>query len=141
MNGYGLTYVSYLEKQTFARGSRLTLFSPFLSVGNAIASHMKILKVAFTGSTLVGRAVMKAAAGSNLKNVTLELGGKSPNIIFDDADVDQAVSWAAFGIMVSQLAPKVSRVLVLTPCLPLVSFSSTTDRVSLNCSGHSEPCN
>lgn len=48
-----------------------------LTVGNAIASHQKILKVAFTGSTLVGRQVMKAAATSNLKNVTLELGGKS----------------------------------------------------------------
>jgi aldehyde dehydrogenase (NAD+) len=69
-----------------------------LTVGNAIASHMKILKVAFTGSTLVGRQVMKAAASSNLKNVTLELGGKSPNIIFDDADIDEAVSWACFGI-------------------------------------------
>jgi len=69
-----------------------------MTVGNAISSHMDILKVAFTGSTLVGRQVMKAAAASNLKNVTLELGGKSPNIIFDDADLDQAVSWSAFGI-------------------------------------------
>lgn len=48
--------------------------------GAAIASHMKIEKVAFTGSTLVGRAIMKAAAESNLKKVTLELGGKSPNV-------------------------------------------------------------
>ncbi|KAG1817365.1 aldehyde dehydrogenase domain-containing protein [Suillus variegatus] len=68
------------------------------SVGNAISSHMRIEKVAFTGSTLVGRKVMEAAAKSNLKNVTLELGGKSPNIIFDDADIEQAVNWAAFGI-------------------------------------------
>ncbi|KAF9232075.1 aldehyde dehydrogenase domain-containing protein [Melanogaster broomeanus] len=68
------------------------------TVGNAISHHMKIEKVAFTGSTLVGRKVMEAAAKSNLKNVTLELGGKSPNIIFDDADLEQAVNWAAFGI-------------------------------------------
>ncbi|KAI6157364.1 aldehyde dehydrogenase [Pisolithus tinctorius] len=68
------------------------------TVGNAIASHMRIHKVAFTGSTLVGRKVMEAAAKSNLKNITLELGGKSPNIIFDDADLEQAVNWAAFGI-------------------------------------------
>jgi len=68
------------------------------TVGAAIASHMHIEKVAFTGSTLVGRHIMKAAAASNLKNVTLELGGKSPNIVFDDADVDAAVRWAAFGI-------------------------------------------
>ncbi|GAA5997828.1 aldehyde dehydrogenase family protein [Rhodotorula paludigena] len=67
-------------------------------VGAAISSHMKILKVAFTGSTLVGRQIMKAAAQSNLKPVTLELGGKSPNIVFDDADLDQAASWGAFGL-------------------------------------------
>jgi aldehyde dehydrogenase (NAD+) len=48
---------------------------------------MDIDKVAFTGSTAVGRQIMKAAASSNLKKVTLELGGKSPNIVFDDADI------------------------------------------------------
>ena len=69
------------------------------TAGAAISSHMKIEKVAFTGSTLVGRKVMEAAAKSNLKTVTLELGGKSPNIIFDDADLDQAVNWAAHGIL------------------------------------------
>jgi len=68
------------------------------TVGAAISSHMHIEKVAFTGSTLVGRVIMKAAAASNLKNVTLELGGKSPNIVFNDADLDAAVRWAAFGI-------------------------------------------
>ncbi|KAI0962715.1 hypothetical protein AcW1_000010 [Taiwanofungus camphoratus] len=68
------------------------------TVGQAITEHMDIEKVAFTGSTLVGRKIMETAAKSNLKNVTLELGGKSPNIIFDDADLDQAVNWAAFGI-------------------------------------------
>ena len=69
------------------------------TAGAAISSHMKIEKVAFTGSTLVGRKVMEAAAKSNLKTVTLELGGKSPNIIFDDADLDQAVNWTAHGIL------------------------------------------
>lgn len=68
------------------------------TVGAAISSHMHIEKVAFTGSTLVGRHIMKAAAASNLKNVTLELGGKSPNIVFDDANIDDAVRWSAFGI-------------------------------------------
>ena len=69
------------------------------TAGTAISSHMKIGKVAFTGSTIVGRKVMEAAAKSNLKPVTLELGGKSPNIIFDDADLDQAVNWASHGIL------------------------------------------
>jgi aldehyde dehydrogenase (NAD+) len=68
------------------------------TAGAAISSHMKIEKVAFTGSTIVGRKIMEAAAKSNLKTVTLELGGKSPNIIFDDADLDQAVNWASHGI-------------------------------------------
>jgi len=68
------------------------------TAGAAISSHMDIDKVAFTGSTVVGRQVMKAAASSNLKKVTLELGGKSPNIVFDDADIDNAISWVNFGI-------------------------------------------
>ena len=66
-------------------------------MGAAISEHPEIRKVAFTGSGPVGRMVMKAAAASNLKTVTLELGGKSPNIIFEDADLEQAVRWAAFG--------------------------------------------
>ncbi|KAJ7595491.1 NAD-dependent aldehyde dehydrogenase [Mycena floridula] len=68
------------------------------TVGAAITAHMLIEKVAFTGSTLVGRKVMEAAAKSNLKNVTLELGGKSPSIVFDDADIEQAVDWCFHGL-------------------------------------------
>ncbi|KAI6013734.1 aldehyde dehydrogenase [Pisolithus microcarpus] len=71
-------------------------------VGSAISSHMRIQKIAFTGSTLVGRKIMEAAAKSNLKNVTLELGGKSPNIIFNDADLEQAVHWAMLGVFFNQ---------------------------------------
>ncbi|KZP26108.1 aldehyde dehydrogenase [Athelia psychrophila] len=70
--------------------------------GAALAEHMDVLKIAFTGSTPVGRKIMEAAAKTNLKNVTLELGGKSPNIVFDDADLDQAVNWTAFGIFWNQ---------------------------------------
>ena len=68
-------------------------------VGRAIAEHMGIDKIAFTGSTFTGRKIMEAAARSNLKNVTLELGGKSPNIIFNDADLDLAIDWSAHGIL------------------------------------------
>ncbi|THH27889.1 hypothetical protein EUX98_g6300 [Antrodiella citrinella] len=68
------------------------------TAGAAIAEHPHIDKVAFTGSTLVGRKIMEASARTNLKNVTLELGGKSPNIIFDDADIDQAVKFTSHGI-------------------------------------------
>jgi aldehyde dehydrogenase (NAD+) len=69
------------------------------TAGNALSSHPRIEKIAFTGSTLVGRKVMEAAAKSNLKKVTLELGGKSPNIIFNDADLEKAVGWTAHGIL------------------------------------------
>lgn len=69
------------------------------TVGQAISEHPAIEKVAFTGSTLTGRKILKAAAETNLKVVTLELGGKSPTIIFDDADLDQAVKWASHGIL------------------------------------------
>ena len=68
------------------------------TAGAALAAHMDVDKVAFTGSTVIGRQIMKAAASSNLKKVTLELGGKSPNVVFDDADIEQAVSWVNFGI-------------------------------------------
>jgi aldehyde dehydrogenase (NAD+) len=61
------------------------------TAGAALARHMDVDKVAFTGSTEVGHLIMRAAADSNLKRVTLELGGKSPNIIFADADMDKAV--------------------------------------------------
>ncbi|EXJ92204.1 hypothetical protein A1O3_00754 [Capronia epimyces CBS 606.96] len=67
--------------------------------GEAIAKHMDIRKVSFTGSVIAGRAVKKAAAESNLKNVTLELGGKSPLIVFEDADLAKAVPAAAFSIL------------------------------------------
>lgn len=66
--------------------------------GAAMAAHMDIDKIAFTGSTIVGRSIMIAAAKSNIKKVTLELGGKSPNIVFKDADIDKAISWVNFGI-------------------------------------------
>ncbi len=68
------------------------------TAGAAIARHMDVDKVAFTGSTEVGQLVMEAAAKSNLKRVTLELGGKSPNIVFADTDLDDAVEGAHFGL-------------------------------------------
>ena len=72
------------------------------TAGAAIARHMDIDKVAFTGSTQVGRLIMEAAAKSNLKGVTLEMGGKSPNIIFADSDLDEAVEGAHLGVFSNQ---------------------------------------
>src|ERR1700733_11488606 len=68
------------------------------TAGAAIARHMDVDKVAFTGSTEVGHLIMQAAGKSNLKRVSLELGGKSPNIVFADADMDQAIEGSHFGL-------------------------------------------
>jgi phenylacetaldehyde dehydrogenase len=68
------------------------------TAGAAIASHPDVDKVAFTGSTEIGHVIMQAAGKSNLKRVSLELGGKSPNIIFADADIEQAAAGAANAI-------------------------------------------
>jgi aldehyde dehydrogenase (NAD+) len=72
------------------------------TAGGAIARHMDIDKVAFTGSNEVGHLIMKAAAETNLKRVTLELGGKSPNIVFADADMEQAVEGSHFALFFNQ---------------------------------------
>jgi acyl-CoA reductase-like NAD-dependent aldehyde dehydrogenase len=73
----------------------VTGFGP--GAGSSIAEHPAIDKVAFTGSTEVGKIILKASAG-NLKKVSLELGGKAPNIIFPDADLDQAVPTSMMGV-------------------------------------------
>jgi len=67
------------------------------TAGAAIAAPGGIAKIAFTGSTEVGKHIVRAAAG-NLKKVTLELGGKSPVVVFDDADLDRAVGGTAMGV-------------------------------------------
>jgi aldehyde dehydrogenase (NAD+) len=72
------------------------------TAGAAIARHMDVDKLAFTGSTEVGHLVMEAAAKSNLKRVTLELGGKSPNIVFADADMDAAIEGAHHSLFFNQ---------------------------------------
>jgi len=66
--------------------------------GAAIAAHEDVDKVAFTGSTEVGKMIAQAAGKTNLKKVTLELGGKSPNVVFKDADMSVAIPGAAHGI-------------------------------------------
>ena len=68
------------------------------SAGSRLSEHPNVDKIAFTGSTITGRAIMKAAA-TNLKNITLETGGKSPLLVFDDCDLEQAVKWSHMGIM------------------------------------------
>ncbi|MGO6679076.1 aldehyde dehydrogenase family protein [Rhizobium leguminosarum] len=81
--------------------------------GQAIIDHRQVDKLAFTGSGPVGSKIM-AAAARDIKRVSLELGGKSPFVVFDDADIDKAVEWIMFGIFWNQgqVCSATSRVLV-----------------------------
>jgi aldehyde dehydrogenase (NAD+) len=81
--------------------------------GSALATHPHVDKIAFTGSTATAREVMKLAAGT-LKNVTFETGGKSPLLVFGDAQLDEAARWAHVGVMsnMGQVCTATSRILV-----------------------------
>src|SRR5437588_9840303 len=72
------------------------------TAGAALTSHMDVDKIAFTGEGSTGQIIMEAAAKSNLKRISLELGGKSPNVVFADADLDAAVEGAYFGLFFNQ---------------------------------------
>ncbi len=85
----------------FPPGSAQLLLGPGGTVGHALAASMEVDKVAFTGGTATGRKIMAAATG-NIKNVTLELGGKSPCIVFADADFEVALEYAMFAIFAGQ---------------------------------------
>ena len=78
----------------------LSGFGP--TAGAALAMHPDVNKVAFTGSTAVGHKILEMAAKSNLKKVSLELGGKSPLIVLDDADIDLAINTAHVGLFLNQ---------------------------------------
>lgn len=94
-----LRLASLINEAGFPPGVVNILVGYGTTVGDAMSAHPKIEKLSFTGSTLVGRKIMENAAKSNLKDVTLELGGKSPNIIFNDADLDLAIDWSSHGIL------------------------------------------
>lgn len=91
-------YLAHLAKEAGIPDGVINVVTGFgPTAGAAICSHMDVDTISFTGSTEVGRIVMGAAAASNLKSVSLELGGKSPLIIFNDTDVNMAVqiAWQA----------------------------------------------
>ena len=69
------------------------------TTGALLASHMQIRKISFTGSIPTGKKIQELAARSNLKRVTLELGGKSPALVFDDCNLDNAVTWTTNAIL------------------------------------------
>lgn len=95
-------YVARLIKEAGFPPGVVNIINGLGSVaGRALAEHGDVDKIAFTGSTATGKEVMRMAAG-NLKAVTLETGGKSPLIVFEDAELDQAVRWAHEGVMANQ---------------------------------------
>ncbi len=89
-----------IQEVGFPAGT-FNLVNGFGDAGAALAAHMEVDKVAFTGSTEVGYEIVKASAG-NLKRISLELGGKSPNIIYADADIEGAIKGAASAIFFNQ---------------------------------------
>jgi acyl-CoA reductase-like NAD-dependent aldehyde dehydrogenase len=97
-----LLLAEVLEEAEIPAGVFNVVPGPGETVGARLAEHPHVDKIAFTGSTEVGKLIAKASAASNLKRVSLELGGKSPNIVFADADLARAVSGAFLGIFFNQ---------------------------------------
>ena len=89
------------DKVGLPAGTANLVIGPGSAVGNLLAESIDVDMVTFTGSTTVGQNIMRAAAG-NVKKIGLELGGKSPNVIFADTDIDAAVEWAMIGIFFNQ---------------------------------------
>ncbi len=95
-----LRLATFIHEVGFPKGVVNILLGAGPVVGQSIAEHHEVDKVAFTGGTATGRKIMQAATG-NLKKLSLELGGKSPNIVFADADFEVALDYAMFGIFVN----------------------------------------
>jgi len=108
-----LRLATWIEELEFPKGVVNIVLGAGPIVGHALAASHLVDKIAFTGGTKTGRAIMQAAVG-NLKKISLELGGKSPNIIFADADFDTAVDYALYGIFANagQVCSAGSRLLV-----------------------------
>lgn len=108
-----LYFANLIAEAGFPPGVVNIINGPGREAGAALASHRDVDKIAFTGSTGTAREIMRMAAGT-LKNMTLETGGKSPLLIFDDAELDNAVEWAHLGIMSNQgqICTATSRILV-----------------------------
>ncbi|XP_014217054.1 aldehyde dehydrogenase, mitochondrial [Copidosoma floridanum] len=91
-------YLAQLTKEAGFPSGVVNVVPGYGDAGASLVYHRNVDKIAFTGSTEIGQLVQEGAAKTNLKRTTLELGGKSPNIIFKDADLDHAVETAHFGL-------------------------------------------
>jgi aldehyde dehydrogenase (NAD+)/phenylacetaldehyde dehydrogenase len=92
-----LAFAEILREAGYPEGAFNVVPGPGSTAGSALVDHPDVDKIAFTGSTEVGRRIMAQAAATN-KRISLELGGKSPNILFADADIDAATKGALTGI-------------------------------------------
>ncbi len=110
-----LEFARFFEECGLPKGV-VNVVTGFGETGAAIVAHQDVDKIAFTGSMEVGKIIMRSAADT-LKKVSLELGGKSPNIFFADADFESAVDGALFGVFVNQgeVCSAGSRVLIQRP--------------------------
>jgi betaine-aldehyde dehydrogenase len=110
-----LEFARFFEEAGLPKGV-VNVVTGYGETGAAIVSHRDVDKIAFTGSVEVGKVIMRSAADT-LKKVSLELGGKSPNIFFADADFEAAVDGALFGVFINQgeVCSAGSRVLVERP--------------------------
>ncbi|HKE37070.1 MAG TPA: aldehyde dehydrogenase family protein [Candidatus Baltobacteraceae bacterium] len=108
-----LRLAAIFEELDFPPGVVNVVLGAGTTVGHALAASMQVDKIAFTGGTKTGRSIMQAAT-SNLKKISLEIGGKSPNVVFADADFDTAVDYALFGIFANsgQVCSAGSRLIV-----------------------------
>lgn len=93
-----LAIAPLFEKAGFPKGVVQVVTGPG-EVGAMLANHMRIRKISFTGSISTGKKIQEAAAKSNLKRVTLELGGKSPAVVFEDANLDNALTWTVNALL------------------------------------------
>ncbi|KAF5664281.1 aldehyde dehydrogenase (nad+) [Fusarium heterosporum] len=95
---YGQKLAQLIVEAGFPPGVVNVLCGLGKEAGQALADHNEVRKISFTGSAGVGRSILASAAKTNLKKVTLELGGKGPSIVFPDADWENALAYATFGI-------------------------------------------
>lgn len=112
----GMLVCQLIKEAGFPPGV-VNVLNGWVEAGEAIGRHMDIDKVAFTGSSLVGHKIVSMSAESNLKKVTLELGGKSPLIVFADCDLNQAMEVVNFGnfFNVGQCCCAATRIFVERP--------------------------
>ncbi|KFY91690.1 hypothetical protein V498_05364 [Pseudogymnoascus sp. VKM F-4517 (FW-2822)] len=108
-----LAVAPLFEKAGFPKGV-LQVLTGAGETGALLSAHMRVRKISFTGSISTGKKIQVAAAQSNLKRVTLELGGKSPAIVFEDANIDNTLTWTINGVLArsGQVCVAASRIYV-----------------------------